>query len=226
MIGYFKNFNSTIYSLENNANTAKLVTNILQRSTFLKEVVNNTAVFYEYRVKEEDTPEIIADKLYGDAQRHWIVLLFNKIINPYYDFPMRSGVLDKYIQNKYNQTLAQSQTTLHHYELEVTKNVLSRGSLVSSDVQTYTVGPYVVNYTTGALTARAVPGTIDSSITYTPIVTSLSNGTQIQYIEKVTAVSNYNYEQTQNELRKTIKLIDNKYISQIEQEFMKVMSNA
>ena len=82
-----------------------------------------------------------------------------------------------------------------------------------------------MNYNTGALTPRTVPGTMDTSLTSPPVITTISGTTQVQYIEKITAVSNYSYEQTQNEERKVIRLLDAKYISQIEQEFAKLMTN-
>ena len=80
---YFESFPGTIYTFDKNTLNNQLVTNILARSTFLKEIANNSSVSYEYDVKETDTPEIIAYKIYGDANRSWIILLFNQIINPY-----------------------------------------------------------------------------------------------------------------------------------------------
>ena len=115
---YFESFPGTIYTFDKNTLNNQLVTNILARSTFLKEIANNSSVSYEYDVKETDTPEIIAYKIYGDANRSWIILLFNQIINPYYDFPLKNDALETFIQQKYNQTINEALTTIHHYEKE------------------------------------------------------------------------------------------------------------
>ena len=42
-----------------------------------------------------DTPEIIASKYYGDPEKHWIVLLANDIINPFFDFPLNYQEFEK-----------------------------------------------------------------------------------------------------------------------------------
>ena len=70
-MGYFNNIPLINYkNLENDvlvdigSNNKKVVlSNILMRSAFLREVVENTAIFYEYQVKDGETPEIIAHKL-------------------------------------------------------------------------------------------------------------------------------------------------------------------
>ena len=41
-----------------------------------------------YDVQDGDTPSILAYQVYGDANKHWVILLFNNIINPYYDWPL------------------------------------------------------------------------------------------------------------------------------------------
>ena len=64
-----------------------VVNNITSRFNFEEKFKENSAVAYEYEIKDSDTPEISASKFYGDSERHWIVLLFNNIIDPQFDFP-------------------------------------------------------------------------------------------------------------------------------------------
>jgi len=225
MIGYFENFQRTSYSLDSNDANIKQITNILHRSAFLKKVAENTTVFYEYQMKETDTPEIIADKLYGDPNRHWIILLFNSILNPFYSLPLRNDVLEEYIKNKYSQTLAQSQLTIHHYELSITKNITKSGTFVSSNTEKYTVNGNSVAYSTGKISTRSLPGVADTYIESAPVSETLPDGSICTTVERITAISNYGYEVNENEKRRNIKLIDKEYIPAIEAEFTKLMQN-
>jgi hypothetical protein len=227
MAGYFKNFPGIAYTFsDNNAENVQIVTNILARSNFLKEISENTAIYYTYQIKDTDTPEIIADKLYNDPQRHWIVLLFNKIHDPFYQFPMRQSVLDKYIPKKYNQSLSQSQSTIHHYEMRINKVTTLNSSIVERSVDYYTVNENQVNFQTGQIIPRAsLPGTADSEVQQSVETIALPGNLVCNITTTIRAVSNYTYEVEQNEKRRTIKLLDKQYIPQVEQEFRLLMQN-
>lgn len=224
-MAYFTNFNKVLYNLEDNTYSSQLVTNILQRSAFLKEISENTAIAYEYYVKDSDTPEIIAHKLYGSAERHWIVLLYNKIINPYYDFPMSQNKLDKFIENKYGYNIYTAQTTLHHYEKKVTKNHYAFNALQYTTVERYEVAEYKVDPNTGNLSSWASLPTVGVSV---PLVDedfdeTFSDGTRTIGTVTLEFASVYEYEYELNESRKTIKLLDSRYVPQVEVEFRNIM---
>lgn len=224
MAGYFSYIPKTAYSLNEDNLSPSFVTNILARSVFIREVAENTAIYYEYQTQEGDTPEIIADKLYNDSNRAWIVLLFNKIDNPFYEFPLNNTALEKYIIKKYNQTIDQAKTTIHHYEQEVTRNYFKNGIIVSKNVDTYIVNEYDVNYTTGAVIPRSVPGTADTELTPVTETSNLfSDGGYVQNIYKVKAISNHTHEINENEKRRNIRLLDASYVLQVENEFKKLM---
>lgn len=222
---YFSYFPTLLYSLDDTNINPQVVTNILARSAFLKEIIENTSIYYEYEVKDTDTPEIIADKLYGSPTRHWIVLLFNKILNPQYEFPLDRESLENYIKNKYSQTINQSLTTIHHYELRVEKALYYNSLLSTVEEESYTVSDKVVDFDTGAISNRSVPGTADTYIDLGTETIVLNSTTTLQISQKVYAVSNYTYEVNLNEERRTIKLLDQIYIPRIESQFKKLMSN-
>lgn len=233
MSGYFKNFKKTRYSLSESANNYQIVTNIFQRSNFLRAIIDKTVNYYEYQAKDGDTPEIIADKLYGDASRHWIILLFNQIINPYYIFPLSPEGLNEYITKKYQQTLEEAQTTVHHYELEITRvrsvtyyndGISDWNTISDENVETQIISEYEADYTTGKLTKRSLPA-IDQSLTFTPETVTVQETPKIILTEtkKITSVSNYTYELLENEKRRNIKLLDKRYVPQLELEFKTMM---
>ena len=108
---YFEQFPLIPYDAEGTGNPRD-VTNLLRRVKVRSKIRNNSALFDTYVVKEGETPEMIADKLYGDTQLHWIVLLFNDIADRYHQWPMTTGAFNKYVNDKYTYI-----SGIHHYEI-------------------------------------------------------------------------------------------------------------
>ena len=111
---YFSNFPIIVYDAVGN-NNFKLVTNLLKRVGVRAKVKVNTLFFDTYDVKEGETPEIIADKLYGDPELHWVVLFVNSITDRYHQWPMSSSQFLAFINDKYSDVDA-----THHYEISQT----------------------------------------------------------------------------------------------------------
>lgn len=95
-------------------------TNLLFRIGMLKDYLNNASAYYQYDIQEGDRPEIIAEKVYGDAEAHWIILLANDIVDPQYDWPLGYQEFNNYIIDKYG-SVANAKTTIHHYEKVVVR---------------------------------------------------------------------------------------------------------
>lgn len=226
MAGYFANFPITKYSLDDSASeNIQYVTNILQRSTFLKEILDNSAVYYQYQIKDGETAEQIADKLYGDSTRHWVILLFNKITDANYQFPLTSVELEKYIENKYGISAIEAQATIHHYEQQIERSTVLNGIVTDRNTDVYTVSEYSVDYTTGELSPRSLPDLYSPSEVITENISLNDANTLFLYqSSSIVAVSVYDYEAQLNEDRRTINLLDAAYISRVESEFKKLMS--
>ena len=102
---YFKQFPLTTYL--NFKNISKLydkdvlVRNILKRVTFTADLKEQAGLFYDYDLKNGETPEVLAHKIYGNVYFHWVLLLFNDIIDPYEDWPKPDSAIENYIQRKY-----------------------------------------------------------------------------------------------------------------------------
>ena len=111
---YFANFPLIPYDSVGDGNF-KLVTNLLKRVALRSKVRSNTLLFDTYNVKEGQTPEIIADKLYGDPNLHWIVLYVNNITDRYHQWPMTSAQFLSFINEKYSDP-----DGIHHYEITQT----------------------------------------------------------------------------------------------------------
>lgn len=221
---YFESFPQTTFTLDTNTLNPQLVTNILARSTFLREIANNTSIAYEYSIKDSDTPEVIAHKIYGDPYRSWIVLLFNQIINPFYDWPLKSDALDNYVYKKYGQDIDIARSTIHHYEKETTKKSIYNGLTIDTQVITQRISEFQLNYTTGQITPTALPPVADTSLSISSETVVYPTYTlNIQIVHK--AVSNFTYEFEENEKKRKIKILDEKYVQRVEDEFRNLMSN-
>ena len=80
---YFENFPIIPYDSVGNGDY-KLVTNLLKRVGLRAKVKTNAALFDTYDVQEGQTPEMIAHKLYGDPNLHWIIMYVNNITDSIY----------------------------------------------------------------------------------------------------------------------------------------------
>ena len=215
MAKYFNYFPKTFYTSNNDVNGVEAITNIISRFAFDSQLKENTSAFYPYQVQDSDTPEIIADKYYGNVEYHWVVLLFNNIIDPQFDWPLKNDTLIDYIDKKYTangsaNTPAQSGLTW---------------ALSENNVQGY----FKVVTTTandGTITQEKI--TIDAN-TYANVITG-SNTYTTQAGESVTVVttretqSYYTYETNLNESKREINLIKSDFLPQIEKEFKRVIS--
>jgi hypothetical protein len=220
---YFEPFPRKVYTFNKNTVNRQAVTDILARSTFLREVKENADIAYEYVVKDTDTPEVIAHKMYVEPNRSWIVLLFNNIMNPNYDWPLKNDALENYIVNKYNQTIEQAKTTIHHYEKVINKKTTLNGVTFFDNTESHRITDWTLNFTTNQLSMTTLPTTADTSlvvatetIDYTTYVLTITTSHK--------AVSNYQYELDLNEAKRRIKILDAKYVQRVETEFEQLMS--
>ena len=111
---YFQNFPLIPYDSVGDGQY-KLVTNLLKRVALRTKVKTNSALFDTYDVKEGQTPEMIADKLYGDPNLHWIVMYVNNITDRYHQWPLTTPQFLAFLNDKYSNP-----DGLHHYEITQT----------------------------------------------------------------------------------------------------------
>ena len=108
---YFANFPVIPYDSVGNGDF-KLVTNLLKRVAVRSKIKTNVLIFDTYDVKEGETPEILADKLYDDPELHWVILLVNDITDRYHQWPQNQNQFLACINDKYSNVDA-----THHYEI-------------------------------------------------------------------------------------------------------------
>jgi hypothetical protein len=110
---YFEEFPNFLYDFDvNGKRKAMLMTDITRNVRFRRDILSNITVYDEYDIIDGETPEIIAEKFYGDAQYHWVVMLANDRFDYLNDFPLDYPRLSAYIEDKYGS----SADAIHHYE--------------------------------------------------------------------------------------------------------------
>lgn len=108
---YFSKFPIINYSLDG-GNTSFSITDIFRRVRAQTDNLLTSTAYDQYDIKEGETPEIIADQLYGNPALHWVILVSNEIIDPRFDWPLTSYALSKYITDKYGSG---NEYGIHHY---------------------------------------------------------------------------------------------------------------
>lgn len=91
---YFEKFQTINY-----ANTA--VRNITQRAVVLNAVYNSPLIYYAYDIQQGERPDNIADRYYKDQYQGWILHLFNKVVDPYYDWYIDETTFRDFVSKKY-----------------------------------------------------------------------------------------------------------------------------
>ena len=143
---YFKNFPTIPYDSVGNGQT-KDVKNLLRRVGIRAKVKANVLFFDTYDIKEGETPESIADKLYDDVEKHWIIMLVNNITDRYHQWPMSYAQFLQFVNDKYTDPNA-----AHHYEIaqssgDTTKTieVYANSALYSGDADFYNTATTITN---------------------------------------------------------------------------------
>lgn len=111
---YFQNFPKIYYEFDIGKDTVlKPITDITANVRLRKQILSNITLYDLYDIKDGETPEILADRIYGSSQYHWIIMLVNDRYDYLKDWPMNSSILEEYIHSKY--TMEQLGDT-HHWE--------------------------------------------------------------------------------------------------------------
>jgi hypothetical protein len=215
MARYFNFFPRTTYIKSSDSTEIDVLTNITSRFGFEQSFKENTSIFYEYEVRDGDTPEIIANKIYGDSEKHWVILSLNDIVDPNYDWPLEQRTLVRFIDEKYtaNADTANGQSGLvwsksnikEYYKIETTTHNAS---------ETITVNRYQVDANTFANVAP----------TFTPSV-ALQDGSFIDVEVSKETKTYYDFEIEDNEKKRRIKILKPEFVFAVDQEFRRVISN-
>lgn len=189
MSNYFSYFPTTDHDLTNDGQKVAL-TNILRRFKVKSKVKDRIDVYHEYDIQDGDRPDTIAEKYYGSSAYAWLVLHFNDIIDPMFEWPLFGNNFEQYIIGKYN-SLSEARATVHEYRQILNEaQILNNGTRIPKKW-------VVVDLTTYSLLPEA----------------------------SKELISKYDYEVEKNEVKRKVKILDKKYLLQIQEEVKDILRN-
>lgn len=109
MENYFAKFPTFTYS-----NT--VCVDITRRTIIANTVQQDLFAYYPYEMKSHQRPDTIANRYYNDSSYDWLVYLSNKVVDPYYAFPMDDRTFTGFINSKY-QNFANAQQKILYWQM-------------------------------------------------------------------------------------------------------------
>lgn len=168
---------------------------VVAKNIFREFTIDNSAyatdIFAEFTINDGVRPDYLAELLYKNAEYDWVILLTNKIVNLYNDWPLTSAEFEKYVFEKYENPL-----DIKHWQTIEVKNDLGeivqpKGIIVyydPSNPESYTL-KYVKSYN--------------------PLVEEIETGNNV-----LESVTHYEYEQNLNEKKRVIQILKPAYLQQ------------
>ncbi len=98
-MGYFNFLPNTGY--RDDVGNLVLVKNILTRTKILDIIKETQSTALDYTIKDEERPETIAHRIYGRSDYHWLVLMFNEILDPYFSWPLSVNEFESQMEKTY-----------------------------------------------------------------------------------------------------------------------------
>lgn len=84
------------------------------RFAFQKIIIDRDYNMWDYIIRHDYTPQHVADAYYGDPHLDWIIFLANRVINPYFAWPLTNFELEAYIENKYGSLVVAGGIWVNH----------------------------------------------------------------------------------------------------------------
>tara|TARA_A100001201_G_scaffold123762_1_gene107727 strand:+ start:567 stop:1238 length:672 start_codon:yes stop_codon:yes gene_type:complete len=168
--------------------------NLFKRVKMSEEIFGDLTFFDKFIVENNERPDLVAYKVYDQANLDWLVLLSNNIINWESEWPMDQVTHNNYVLNKYGSY--EAMYDVHHYETREIQDgngnvILEKGLIVPQD--------------------------------FTFTYTDASTGTEFIASSCTDPVTNQEYEDLILEKKQTIFVLKPIYITLIEQEIRELM---
>lgn len=114
-MAYFKKFPKVRYIDQDVVN---ILTSILPKYS----PIQDTTLFFYHSLTDGERPEDVSFKYYGTTEHHWLILILNNIIDPYYDWLLTQQELETYVKEKYGSNA----DGIHHFENLNTGNIVDQ----------------------------------------------------------------------------------------------------
>ena len=231
---YFKHYPTIDFDVKNDGELIEAKD--IFRNIRVRDNSDEAITGYEYYyVNDQDRPDVLATKLYGDATLYWLFWMVNDQFATYNDWPKSQSILERFIARKYSgkalvsnqqsdivsssdskflqgEKVVGSTSSAFGY---VTKIDPTNKQLILNDVQ----GVFQVNETvTGSQSSKSFTLSSVRNFSDSPHHYINSDGNKTTS-ETTTMVTNSEYEQTLNDSKRNIRYIKVDYVPQLLREF-------
>ena len=177
------------------------VKNFFRRGKLREDIFGNLAYFTKYQVIGNDRPDNVALKIYGDEDLDWVVLISNNILNIQSEWPLEQNMLDTFLLDKYDdyETIYNG---IHHYESkeirDTNNNLIFPEGVKFSSVESY----------------RSTAERLKNIVSFQDTTT---------FVDFVTPVTNYEYEEQINDEKRGIFLLKPDYLTIVFNDLDEIM---
>ena len=231
---YFKHYPTIDFDVKNDGELIEAKD--IFRNIRVRDNSDEAITGYEYYyVNDQDRPDVLATKLYGDATLYWLFWMVNDQFATYNDWPKSQSILERFIARKYSgkalvsnqqsdivsssdskflqgEKVVGSTSSAFGY---VTKIDPTNKQVILNDVQ----GTFQINETvTGSQSSKSFTLSSVRNFSDSPHHYVNSDGNKTTS-ETTTMVTNSEYEQTLNDSKRNIRYIKVDFIPQLLREF-------
>jgi hypothetical protein len=109
---YFEMFPKILYDMEGTSINHLLTTDIMRRVRVKIAELKDKVEYEQYAMRDGESIEQVAHKIYGDSRYHWVLLLLNNMIDPVHDVVLDNNSFEAHLYNKYGSIRNTTSTTL------------------------------------------------------------------------------------------------------------------
>mgnify|MGYP006215003045 FL=1 len=205
-MGYFKELPNILYQsplLHKNSSTDYIsIKNLFRRAKLYDYLGNNVSIFNKFVIGDGDRPDTIAESLYNDSSLDYVVVLVAGITNINHEWPLQDFQVYDYALQKYGSESKMFED--HHYETFEIKDdkgrqILPPNLIVDKDFKMD--GSALRFNSTYTLISEAGNNQLDDKNEYTVSTDNIAR-----------AVSNFEYEISENEKKREINVLRSGYL--------------
>ena len=116
------------------------VKNLFKRAKLRTDIDQSITAFDFYLIQDNERPDIVADKIYGNVELDWVILVTNNITSIRNQWPLSNNELYTYCLEKYASD--ENIMATHHFETREIKDkygrILLEGKLIVDQNFTFT----------------------------------------------------------------------------------------
>ena len=216
-MGYFRELPNIAFQTplahKNSSRDYVLIKNLFRRTKIYDYLKDNISILDKFTIGIGDRPDMVAEELYGDPTLDYVVILVSGITNITHEWPMHDYQVYDFALSKYGSEVEMNAN--HHYEtFEIRDNnnrlILPPELIVDAD---FRIDGARTKYNTEyKLISQAGNSKLDDKDEYTVATDNIAR-----------AVTNLEYEYTENEKRREIDVLNPAYLQLFINDFRDVI---